>query len=391
MNRHVATHWRAIGAGALGIAGALVGCNIVVDAGSYHVGDFGEAGAAGEGGTMSPPGEGGAGGDGSSVSPPGSDGGSGADGGSQAQSEGGVGGGGDGACGSVPLPTTTAFQQIVNACVLASSCDPDFFAVNISTCVTDDYLHAYGSLGCLASITSCADYYSCQSTAVATPSDCTDTSSDDDVGTCSAGVATSCYYFTGDFNTITNCSALGGTCTVYDTDSDGDQAAGCLLGSCSDTDNNLHCLDNEHVYTCVNGRAYGQTCPSASICGTISGSSSCYYQSPSCSTPGSTCSQQTLSICSASDLPSAPTNETVNYNCGTSGLQCETDDAGSGQCVSPGCESSQCTESCDDTTGIITLCVGGVPDTYDCTQNGFTSCGSGSPTGSTIPFAYCTY
>jgi hypothetical protein len=344
MKSALATQWRALAAFALGIAGVLAGCNLVVDAGSYHVGSS------------------------SSVTRE------------------------AGPCGSTPLPTSAAFQQIVNACVLAASCDPDLFTVTISQCVTNDYLHAYPSLACLTSITSCADYYLCQATSVATPSDCTDTSSDVDEGSCSsAGVATTCNYFSNNVNVISNCATLGGTCTVYDTDTSGDQAAGCLIAACSDTDPNLHCIGTSQIYTCEDGGAYGQACPAASLCGTPGDAgSACYYQSGSCPTPGSTCgSGQELSICSASPVSSGPTNEVVKFNCATSDLQCETDDAGSGQCVSPGCEQSQCAEGCDTTTGVITLCVGGVTDTYNCVANGFTSCDS--QTSNSLNYAYCTY
>jgi hypothetical protein len=389
MKSHLATRWRAIAAVALGIAGALAGCNIVVDAGSYHVGQFSSSGDDAEVDSGDDALEGTESGAVADVGTPGQgEGGSAAEGGTA--SEGGE-AGTVGVCGSAPLPTTAAFQQLVNACVIASSCDPDLFTTNISGCVTDNYLQAYGSLGCLSSITSCADYYSCEGTSAATPSQCTDTGSETDVGTCSAsGVATSCYYSSDNFNTVSNCPMLGGTCTVYDTDTDGDQAAGCLLGTCTETDApTLHCMGTTKIYECIDGKAYGQLCPSASICGTPSGGvSSCYYQSSACTTPGSSCASGVLTTCNTVQVPSGA-DQTVDYNCGTSGLQCEADDAGSGQCVSPGCEqSTTCTESCDGTS-IITFCVGGVADTYDCTTSGFTTCGS--QTSGSLTYAYCLY
>jgi len=386
MNGHVAARGALVAVVALAIAGGLAACNVVVDAGSYHVVNTnGGDGASPEMEGGQPVSEGGQ--PVSEGGQPVSEGGVAPEGGQNGQGDGGP----VGPCGSTPLPTTTAFQQLVTACVIAASCDQDLFAVNISTCISDDYLSAYPSLGCLASVTSCSGYYSCQATAVATPADCPDTASDNDEGSCSSsGVATSCYYYTGDFNTISNCAMLGGTCTVYDTDSEGDQAAGCLIGTCSDMDNNLHCKGTAEVYTCVNGKAYGQTCPPASLCGTFNGSSSCYYQSASCTTPGSACASDVLSVCSSSSAGGTTlANETVSYNCATSDLNCQTDDAGSGLCLSPGCAQSQCAEDCDTNTGLITYCVGGVPGTFDCTASGFSSCGT-STSGSTT-FAYCLY
>jgi hypothetical protein len=390
MSRHIATPGRARVAVALGlslvIGAGLAACNIVVDAGSYHVGAFdGSVVTDGSAVTVA---EGGSGVDGSLAT-------GGPDGGGQTDAnshlDGGTQGAEDGSedCGTTPLPTTAAFQQLVNACVLASSCDPDLFTVNISQCVTDDYLSTYGSLACLASITSCADYYSCEATSVASSSQCTDTTSDTDVGSCSAsGVALSCSY-TGGFSSIANCAALGGTCAVYEETDGNGEAAGCLIGSCSETDDDLHCMGTAQIYTCVNGSAYGQTCPSASLCGVIGGVSSCYYQSSSCATPGATCSaSQALSICAASKVSAGATNEILNYNCAASDLQCQTDDAGSGQCVSPGCQQSQCTESCDGTS-IITFCVGGMAATYDCTTSGFSSCGQ--QTSGNVSYAFCEY
>jgi hypothetical protein len=127
----------------------------------------------------------------------------------------------------------------------------------------------------------------------------------------------------------------------------------------------------------------------------------CYYQTPSCTTPGTTCNNGALSVCSASPVSSGATDEVVSYNCGTSGLECVLDDAGSGQCLSPGCVESNgdgeggvlgCTEGCNSGTGVITFCVGGVPGTYDCMANGFTGgCGNDMLPGTLTPLAYCIF
>jgi hypothetical protein len=192
---------------------------------------------------------------------------------------------------------------------------------------------------------------------------------------------------------VYNCTALAGsnTCAVY-TDDSGNTQAGCQLGACSDTDDNYHCFDSSHIYVCVDDVAYGFSCPQASTCGTLNGSTSCYYNATACSTPNVACTTAgALTECVAA-APSAPSAyQTQNYNCAAAGLQCETDDAGGGQCVSPGCEQSTCVESCDPSSGLLTLCPGGLPLTYDCVANGFTGCDTGSPTGSTTTYNYCFY
>jgi hypothetical protein len=371
MKRHLATSWRAVAAVVLGIAGALAGCNIVVDAGAYHV-VYGVDGSA--------PGT-----DGSVV---GLEGGTvGMDGGTHE-------GGGNASCGSTPLPTSQAFQQLVSACVLSVSCDPQFFSATVSDCITNDYLATFGSLACLASITSCADFYNCNNYSVTTTVQCPDTSSSVDDTHCNGNIATNCYYSEPNMglNNVYDCTALAGsgTCTVYTDDNDNTQA-GCELGTCTDTDSNNHCLDSSHIYTCVDGLAYGTSCPQASTCGTISGSTACYYNATACSAPSVGCtSAGALTECvpTASNSPSA--YQVQNYNCAAAGLSCETDDAGGGQCVSPGCEQSTCVESCDSTGTILTVCVGGLPLTYNCVTNGFTGCTS-MPNGSSTTYNYCYY
>jgi len=390
MKRSHGMKWWATAAVVLGGAvGALAACNLVVDSGSYHVGDVdgsmatitGEAGPTGVDGTA---------GDGGTVV-----------GTSEAASEAGP----PATCGSTALPTTPAFQQLVSACVLAVSCDIGYFVVNISTCITYDYIHAFSSLLPLANIQSCADYYTDEGSSITSPASCTSTIATSDEGSCNinSNVGTTCYYSSGYSNTVTNCDTLGGTCTVYYTDDDDqNEAAGCLLESCSDTDSDQHCDSLGRIYTCISGNAYGGACPTASQCGSINGAVNCYYQTPSCTTPGATCSSGTLSICAASPVSSGAADEVVNYNCGNSGLQCVLDDGGSsGQCLSPGCTESNgdgeggvqgCTEGCNSGTGVITFCVGGVPGTYDCMANGFTSgCSSDFLPGTSTPIAYCYY
>lgn len=65
-------------------------------------------------------------------------------------------------CGAtLPGPDDTAFRQIVNACTLAVSCDPEFFDENISACITYDFFYSSPSYACLRSITNCSDFGAC--------------------------------------------------------------------------------------------------------------------------------------------------------------------------------------------------------------------------------------
>jgi len=386
MKRHHATRWRASAVVVLGIAGALAGCNIVVDAGAYHVVYDTDGSVVVDGSVTVPEG-------GTSAMDGGSQGMDGA--GSQGMD--GAGSNAEGgrpvACGSTPLPTTQAFKQLVSACVLSVSCDAQFFATTVSDCITNDYLQTFGSLACLGNITSCADFYNCENLSVTTTVQCPDTSSSDDDTYCNGNIATNCYYSEPnmELNSVYNCTALAGsgTCEVYTDDNDNTQAA-CELGPCTDTDDNYHCLDTSHIYTCSGGTAYGFACPSASTCGTLMGSTSCYYNATACSVPGVSCTGSgVLSECVATASSSPSAYQVQNFNCAASGLSCETDDAGGGQCVSPGCEQSTCTESCSG-SGVLTLCVGGLPLTYDCVANGFTSCDTMSPSSGQT-YNYCIY
>lgn len=264
----------------------------------------------------------------------------------------------------------------------------------------EEYLGAFGSLACLLNITSCSDYYACENYSTANAAQCPASNNfGNDVGTCTAGTATTCFYGTQVTNSVENCAMLAGSaasCTVFSTDSSGDENAGCAVGSCSDLDGTTNCLDSAHLYTCWGGVAIGQICPSDSACGTINGSTSCYFNAPACATQGATCNAGTLNVCSEAPSPdqgAAATNQSLNFNCTVAGLSCETDGAGSGSCVSPGCEQSTCTEGCGGTSGnFLTLCIGGAPyNAYDCTKHGFSSCQSGTPTGSTTTYAYCVY
>ena len=204
---------------------ALAGCGLVVGSGDYSVGNvtLGSEGGAN-------PDDAGSSADGHVVS--------GQDATSPGDSGGGEGGlsvpdsGGAGHCGS-SIPTTTAdFRKLVNTCVQAVNCDESQFPVNVSDCITQNYLQATGSVACLSTISDCNGFYSCQGDRIAQPSEC---SSTDMSGACNGNVATYC--FGGSYlGAVKNCDKLGGTCGTY-TDDSGNPAAGCqVVPTCTEDD-----------------------------------------------------------------------------------------------------------------------------------------------------------
>lgn len=294
------------------------------------------------------------------------------------------------------LPTgDPAFQQLVKACLLTVTCDPLFFPVTVSQCIATDYLDTHFATKCLASITSCDDYYACEGTRIATLSECAGSSTSGmDIGSCNGSVATSCLT-TGD-GTVSNCAALGGTCTVFhesDYASFMDTGAGCeILSSCSDpTDGSVHCSAGNAVYSCVatdtttNLGIVDESCAPGSSCSTSSGVVGCFATTTACTAPGTSCSGGNLTTCEA--LSSG--NEQYTSACSVAGLAC-TPSTGvtAASCELPGCATSGCTESCLDATH-LQACIGGAPYVVDCAGLGFAACTSG--TFSNTDYHYCTY
>jgi hypothetical protein len=274
------------------------------------------------------------------------------------------------------LPTgDAAFQQRVNACVLAVTCDPQYFEVPISDCITSDYLGAQFTTPCLANIKSCDDYYACRGDRIATPAECPD-SNGIDVGSCSAsGVATNC--FAGGGGIVSNCAMQGGTCVVYDEpdfSDNGDTAAGCQVGTCNDssTEDN-ECASASQIFICTATDSgdieIGRNCPSGSTCQTSKGKTDCFETTSACTTPGTTCTSGNLTTCQT--LTSG--NQVYTGNCSVAGLVCDTTSS-TGACAAPGCQNSGCSETCVGNS--LQLCIGGAPFTVDCTTLGFDTCNS---------------
>jgi hypothetical protein len=365
---------------AFAFGAAVAGCGLVVGSGDYVVGSVVEAGSDDSPGVASPDAQ-----TSPDTSGPVSEGGTSEAGPTSVCGPGGV---------LVPggLPTGDAtFQQLVDACVLAVSCDPLFFDVTVSDCITNDFLDTYPTK-CLASIKSCDDYYACMGSRVATLAECQGASNaDHDTGSCNGQTATNCYG-SGD-GIISNCATLGGTCTVYE-ETDfadlGNIAAGCEIASCTDSTDGIYCGGTSQVYTCEGtdtGPDLGisrQTCPAGSACQTSSAGGQCFKTTSSCATPGTSCTNGELTTCIA--LPSG--NQQYTSNCSVAGLACSTDVSGNSACTAMGCANAGCTESCMGKS--LQACIGGAPYVIDCGALGFNTCDSGTNIIGTA-YAYCAY
>jgi hypothetical protein len=352
--------------------GALAGCNLIVGAGDYTVGDagtdatgdavVGEAGTDRTGDALA----GDAGSDRAGEDVAVSHDGGGAD--SRAVQD-------------APGPDSsgqTDFQKLVSTCVLAVSCDPFFFATTISECITEDYLQSTPALSCLSNIRDCAGYYACRGTANATLQDCP-----------AAGAAAKCDSTTNRAincsgsaaGTVQNCAKLGGTCGTH-ADSTGTTVAECMVvPSCSETDGMSHCSGNA-LYTCSGGQGYGQDCSAIdATCATVGADTSCFFNAPACGAAGYACTGTTLGWCTSA-------SQHFNFDCSKAGLACSLDDAGSGSCVASGAPPT-CSETCGTDGKTITACVGGAPQAIDCSQYGvFTQCTTSTDSNGTV-YGYC--
>jgi hypothetical protein len=280
------------------------------------------------------------------------------------------------------IPTTPDFEQLVQSCVYAESCDPNNFDVNISYCVTYNYLQDYTGVACLSTITSCDLYYDCQGTGLTTSSDCPG----DSGSTCNGNVALNCAQ-----GIKENCAKLGGSCGLYDAGEEAGTTAGCVVvDSCPETDGGSFCQGTDS-YQCLGGKGYGQDCQNIpATCLEADGGTFCEYQAPSCSTPGSNkCSNAgTLEACTTH-------KQSVKFDCTRANESCIVDDAGDGFCVSPGCSvnnvlcDQDTDETCDEAGVTMTVCVGTAPYKIDCSKiPGFTNCAM-NLNGIGFPYTYC--
>jgi hypothetical protein len=370
----IRSKWRECAlVGGVALAG-LTGCNLVVGAGDYVV-EKSDGATLADGATQTEsgtsPGDD-ASDDGSSTTTPDS----GTDGGVVSTGDAGEGGvtpfdsGVPPTCGQT-IPTTSAdFQALVTACVMASNCDPEFFDVNVSDCVTNDYLAAVGvgssAALCLSTITSCAGYYTCMGERNTTTAEC---SGNVGSGSCSGTVAKTCFIDSEFTGSLQNCAMLGGTCAVH-TDSNSDQLADCkVLATCSNGDEDTHCSGTK-LYTCYGGVGYGKDCANlGATCKTVNGYPQCVFNETACSTQGTTCAGADATECSVAD-------QSLDLKCGRAGGTC-VNDVSAAACVAPGCEppsTNGCLEECASDGVTADVCVGGQQIGIDCSKYGFTAC-----------------
>jgi hypothetical protein len=296
-----------------------------------------------------------------------------------------------GTCGSTIPSSDPDFQKLVATCVEAVNCDYGVFPVNVSDCITKNYLQATPSVACLSTTVdttgTCAAYYGCQGDRTALPNDCPGISSTDDAtGFCDGNVATTC---TGDifYGSVQNCDKLGGTCAVHFDDNQGVDVADCkILPTCSDADDGTYYCSGNKLYTCSGGVGYGKDCSAIDATCMDPGDGSgaaCYFNATTCSKSGVTCSGTDVTLCTTSA-------QQFDYDCSRSGASCEEDDAGA-VCLGAGClppsSTDACTESCDGNTANV--CVGGASVAIDCTAYGFTGCDLESEDSG--EYAFCTF
>jgi hypothetical protein len=364
---------RMVFAVAVGSTAALAACNFLVDAGDYKVGGGSDASssdssmaAADSGMTMV--------GDSGSVDTGASDVVSATDTGTTVTDTGTPAmDSGPPTCGS-GLPTTSpAFQNIVKSCAVAEACAPGGFILDMSDCITEDFLHSVPEFSCLLGISSCAQYEACQGGGIPTTAQCPSTHQ---APFCTdAGVGINCGGSL--YNAIAlDCAVLGGTCTVYSTDAG--SAADCkVLSSCSKPDPTTEYCSGNDLYECIGGAGYGQTCGSNATCiADPSNGTTCYFNTGSCNYSGIdtyTCNGNTVDWCT--EVNNA--GELFPFNCSTAGLTCNgnSDGQGNAGCLAPGCTANDlanCTESCSGS--MASVCVGGAPYTFDCSAIGFTTC-----------------
>jgi hypothetical protein len=268
-------------------------------------------------------------------------------------------------CGqALPSPT----DPLITSCLLSAGCNPFAVDYTISDCVTNDLLHAYPALTCLASAAACGDVYKCNGVYP-------------DTAECKNRGTTS---FCSSDNRAVFCDPKGSIYYVCNkcgmrTTADGGSIPDCIVkSSCSDTPNVPVCDPRTNdLYRCVNGQGFGAACNG--LCSAKD--DTCYLGGDGgpCNAAGSSCQGSTLQFCSDK-------GSYINFSCGTAGLTCQVDPSNSVDkyCVAPGCSIAQaagagCTEQCDDAGVNLTICVGGAPLTVDCTTaagGAFTSCQS---------------
>jgi hypothetical protein len=286
-------------------------------------------------------------------------------------------------CGSTIAVSSPTLASMVEACVLAASCDPGCFEKSISDCVSEDYLNSIQAKKCYATIKSCTDYANCSGETIPDSTQCPTSTSP---AQCLGNTAVNCGVDNIAGNYTLACGDAGSQCGTYDDPQmPGTRVASCTLGGCDGgTDGLLHCDSANNLYTCVNGVAYGQSCAAQS--------SRCVddpVNGPTCEPNGASCSALMATCSSATTAQDCINNVTYGYDCAAAGLSCRQDPQLGALCLAPGCtvaDYNNCVETCDVDGHTAHLCVGGVGYAVDCQSYGFKSCDD-----SLCNFLYCSY
>jgi hypothetical protein len=298
-------------------------------------------------------------------------------------------------CTTASLPTTSAaFQAALSGCIYTAGCDPDCtnntpsisasLFTSIGACVGSNYLGSANSLKCLESISSCAGFQTCTGMNTSTAAQCG--ANFTNPASCSGSLAINCGADSNIVNAVYDCAITGGTCTTYKDPNGGNAtAAGCSLGTCTNTDYLSHCDAQNNLYVCVGTttkKEIGQSCGANATCVEDANGARCVPKGGvACTTSGA------LSCASSSSLETCNDKVTYTENCANAGLGCETDTSATSTCVAPGCTTNDvgtCTEKCLPGLGAgwAQFCVGGVPLKVNCANYApFTTCDDTACTG----------
>jgi len=278
-----------------------------------------------------------------------------------------------------PCGEITPSLDSIRACVLTTGClaiDPP---ISVGSCVGIDNITQTGQKACLVEAKDCGDVIACLGTGAATADQCPEGSTQ---ATCQKNLAIDC-----PSKAVFNCDVIGGTCTTYPQTVGGPaNRAGCMVvSSCSGTGSSC---SGTSAFFCRGGKGIGFDCAkSSSVCAVQNGSPGCYIKGPDC--PDIKADVK----CDGNKGVFCGSGGKVTVDCATSGLACVTDDKRGVYCLAPGCtidEGVACDDSCSGTA--LTLCIGGVRHTIDCTEYGFTRCSEGDTEaqGETPKFHWAT-
>lgn len=244
----------------------------------------------------------------------------------------------------------------VRGCINTVSCNPFEPPYTVSECLTLDPLQKV--VGERASYFADCDVYGSKFAFSYSMEECVP-----DVEACDGQRLVICRAERGFKATIEDCSKREATCD--------DSIGKCVIDVACDADTGPACSENR-LYRCIDGVAVGGDCQYGS-CEIFRGSPECTVHSAPVQCDGAYrgkqwCVGNTANSCDEE-------GNQYSYDCEAQGLVCNPDVGG--VCVAEGCGAADyigCGETCDAATGIMTVCVGGVPVLVSCAEYGFRTC-----------------